>query len=482
MALKKSSLSLDSSESDSEELPVFAFLKKEPSSTKRRQPQREEKIVVVDTSDSKPSCLSSPRLRDPPPVPYTGETVTQAQPVRVLSSGSEDEEELIPLAERLTCKFLTHKQLSPEDSGSPIKSILDHQNNEGASCDWKKQPFPKIPDVPLHDTSRRWASNNKDLMVNNPCHQLPAYQATCPVQNNGLTVTKTNAEVPLPQKRTQHNQKVQRRDSQRCQLRGQASQKERTLRQQERKKVAALVNRPKAQKPEECLKHIVVVLDPVLLQMEGGGQILGALQSMECCCVIEAQAVPCSITWRRRAGPAEDGEEGWVEEPMALVLLLEEVFMSMIYNFKKGSLGSIEKGKETLRSFVMDITARTRGKALSLVIVEQEKCFSARNPPRRRKQGVANRDQAKEKQQQRPPEANTGPVVSRVDIEEALVDLQLHTHAQARIVQSWKELADFTCTFTKAVAEAPFKLIGGVFRSENARICLQTYRCAVGKE
>lgn len=29
------------------------------------------------------------------------------------------------------------------------------------------------------------------------------------------------------------------------------------------------------------------------------------------------------------------GEEGWVEEPMVLVLLLEEAFVSMIYNFKK---------------------------------------------------------------------------------------------------------------------------------------------------
>lgn len=38
-----------------------------------------------------------------------------------------------------------------------------------------------------------------------------------------------------------------------------------------------------------------------------------------------------------------------------------------------------------------------------------------------------------------------------------MVDLQLHTEAQARIVQSWKELADLACAFTKAVAEAPFK-------------------------
>ncbi|XP_034497399.1 crossover junction endonuclease EME1 isoform X4 [Ailuropoda melanoleuca] len=425
MALKKSSLSRGSSESDSEELPTFTFLKKEPSSTKRGQPQREEKIVVVVTSDSEASCPPSPRLKAVPPIPDTAEPVTQTEPVRVLSSESEDGEELMPLAERLTCKFLTRKQLSPEDSSSPVTNVWDHQNSEGASCDWKKQLFPKVTDLPLHDTSERHASNNKDPAGDNPYHQLPAFKATCPVQDSSWTVTRTNVEVLPFQKRTRHSQKFQRGGSQGCQPRRQASQ-ERALRQQERMKKTALVNRLKAQRPEECLKHVIVGLDPVLLQTEGGGQLLGALQSMECRCVIEAQAVPCSITWRRRAGAAE------------------------------GSLGSSEKGRETLRSFVTDATARAAGKALSLVIVDQEKCFRAPNPPRRRKQGVADRGQAKEKQQ-RQPEAIAGHVVSRVDVEEALVDLQLYTQAQARVVRSWKELADFACAFTKAVAEAPFK-------------------------
>ncbi|XP_047563477.1 crossover junction endonuclease EME1 isoform X2 [Lutra lutra] len=453
MALKKSSLSLDSSESDSEELPTFAFLKKEPSSSKRRQSQREEKIVVVHTSDSEASCPPSPRLKDVPPTPDTAESITQIEPVRVLSSGSEDEVELIPLAERLACKFLTHKPLSPEDSSSPVKSVWDHQNSEGASCDWKKEPFPKVPDIPLRDTSERCASNNKDPAGDSPCHQLPAFKATCPIQNSSWT----NAEVPPLQKRTKPSQEVQRSSSQGRQPRRRASPKERALGQQERTKKAAVANRLKAQRPEECLKHLVVMLDPVLLQMEGGGQLLGALQSMECRCVIEAHAVPCSITWRRRAAPAEvDGQEDWVEEPMVLVLLPAEAFVSMVRNFKQGSVGSPEKGKETLRSFVTNTTARAPGKALSLVIVDQEKCFSAPNPSRRRKRGVADREQAKEKQQRRP-EASAGRVVSRVDMEEALVDLQLHTRAQARLVQTWKELADFACAFTKAVAEAPFK-------------------------
>lgn len=330
MALKRSSLSLDSSESDSEELPTFAFLKKEPSSTTRRQSQREEKIVVVHTSDSEASCPPSPRLKDVPPTPDTAESVTQTEPVRVLSSGSEDEVELIPLAERLACKFLTRKPLSPEDSSSPVKSVWDHQNSEGGSCDWKKEPFPEVPDIPLRDTSERCASNNKDPAGDNPCHQLPAFKATCPIQNNSWT----NAEVPPLQKRTKLSQEVHRSSSQGRQPRRRASPKERALGQQERTKKAAVANRLKAQRPEECLKHVVVLLDPgplsiclhpvlgsplsgptpdcplpsfvaVLLQMEGGGQLLGALQSMECRCVIEAQAVPCSITWRRRAAPAE---------------------------------------------------------------------------------------------------------------------------------------------------------------------------------
>lgn len=201
------------------------------------------------------------------------------------------------------------------------------------------------------------------------------------------------------------------------------------------------------------MKHMVVVLDPVLLQMEGGGQLLGALQSMECRCVIEAQAVPRSITWKRRTELVEDGED-WVEEPTILVLLPAEDFMSMVYNLKQGSPGSTENGKETLQGFVTDATART-GKALSLVIVDQEKCFRAQNPPRRRKSGMANK-QAREKQQKRQ-ESCARLMVSRLVMEEALVELQLYTETQARIVQSWKELADFACAFTKAVAEAPFK-------------------------
>ncbi|NP_001366617.1 crossover junction endonuclease EME1 isoform 1 [Mus musculus] len=468
MALRRLSLSRLSTESDSEDLPTFAFLKKEPSSTNRKPPQRAKNIVVV-TSDSEASCPPSPGLKGPPCVPSAAGAPPQAGPVRVLSSSSEDEDVFVPLAERITCKLLTSKQLCPELSSSSLKTGLDGQNNASAPCDWKRQPWPKIPDVPLHGALEKSAANDEDSLLDDQCRQLPTYQATC----RELAVSKTNSDRPLPKKRTKHIQTVQSGGSQGCWRPGQASRKENTPRQHERKKKAEMIKRLKAQRPEECLKHIVVVLDPVLLQMEGGGQLLGALQAMECSCVIEVQAIPRSITWRRRRTELvelpvaergatgsipfpclnEDGDD-WMEEPTILVLVLAEVFMSMAYNLKQASPSSTEKGKETLRSFVTDVTAKT-GKALSLVIVDQEKCFRPQNPPRRRKSGMANK-QAKAKHQQRQ-ESSTGLMVSRADMEKALVDLQLYTEAQAWMVQSWKELADFTCAFTKAVAEAPFK-------------------------
>ncbi|XP_063107428.1 crossover junction endonuclease EME1 isoform X1 [Cavia porcellus] len=457
MSLRKSPLSLDSSESDSEELPTFAFLKKEPTSAKRKQPARPNEIIVVDASDPEASQPLSPEPGEPPAL-HAAVTPTQAEPLQVLSSESEDGEELAPLARRLKCKFLTNRQWSSKDS-SPAGERLESHQNEGPSREWGKPSFAEASGAPLGDTAKLTAADNQAQSLDLPGCDPPAPQPACLLQGNHLAGTKTKSGVAAPsEKRAKHSQKRERRGSKGgskgLRPQGRASWKEGSPRQQDRKKEAPSC-RLKAQRPEECLKHMVVVLDPELLQTEGGGQLLGALQTMECRCVIETQLVPRSITWRRRAGPAEN-EEAWVEEPAILVLLLAETFVSMIRNFKQqGSPGSSGNRKETLEGFVTDVTARAGGKALSLVIVDQEKGFRAQNLPRRGTQDMASK-QGKEKQQ-RQRVSSMVPPVSRVDVEEALVDLQLHSEAQVRVVQSWKELADFACSITKAVAEAPFK-------------------------
>lgn len=301
MALRRLSLSLLSAESDSEELPTFAFLKKEPASADRNPPQREKNIVVV-TSDSETSCPPSPGLKDPPCVPSAAEAPTQARPVRVLSSSSEDEDGLVPLAERITRKLLRNKQLSPECSRFPLKTGSDHQNNASAPCDWKRQLCPKIPDVPLHSALEKSPTNDKDSLLDNQCHQLPTYQATC----RELVVTKTNPDLPLPKKRTKHIQTVRSRGSQGCWPSRQACRKENTPRQQQRKKKAEMVNRLRTQRPEECLKHIVVVLDP------GPPRFQLPLSPDVCPGLLRDQSFPiyCSPFTDGRWGPAPGSAAG----------------------------------------------------------------------------------------------------------------------------------------------------------------------------
>ncbi|XP_044531019.1 crossover junction endonuclease EME1 [Gracilinanus agilis] len=372
MGLKK--LPLDTSESDSEELPTFNFLTQKPSLSKSSQ-------VLVGHNSNVECSSSSSVSKGLLAVQETARTISPKETVTVLNSESEEEEELIPLAQRLQANHFskTHKSLSVAEESSV--------------------PSP-------------------------------------------------------PQKRTKYTRK-ERGESCQGPLRIQGKWKETKQRQQERERKKALASMLKAQRPDECLKHITVVLDPVLLQLDGGGQVLSALQAMECHCVIEAQTIPCSITWKRRAILSQPGDD-WREEPIILVLLQEKEFMTMINNSKQDSP---EEGKETLLNFVTWITARTLGKTLSLAVVEQEKLFSSQKPQRKRKQGMVHRDQAKGKVDQRRSKEDSEftPTLSRVEVERALVEFQLHTEAQIRILKSWKELSDFVCMFTKAVAEAPFK-------------------------
>ncbi|KAM9002688.1 crossover junction endonuclease EME1 [Sarcophilus harrisii] len=440
MDLKK--IPLDTSESDSEELPTFTFLKQKPSLTKSSQ-------VVVHSSDAECSSLS-PGSKELPVVQEAARSVSPKEPVTVLSSESEEEGELIPLVQRLQCRITNSlskaQESSHHDSSSQAKCALGHQHKEGTAGKCEEHPFPKAL-VLFNSSSVKDASKES-------CNHLSAFSSAFPVQSRNLSAIEESSVLSPPQKKTKYTQKERGKGWQ-GPFQTPPKQKETEKKQQERERKKALANMLKAQKPEECLKYITVVLDPALLQLEGGGQVLNALQSMECHCAVEAQTVPCSITWKRRASVSQTGEGNLTEEPSILVLLQEKEFMTMISNSKQDN----PEQKETLQSFVTWVTARTLGKTLSLAVVEQEKYFSSSKPPRRQKRGVmVNREQARGKvNQKRSNNTEFTPTLSRVAIEMALVELQLHTEAQIRILKSWKELADFICMFTKAVAEGPFK-------------------------
>ncbi|CAM4555914.1 unnamed protein product [Lepidochelys kempii] len=478
-------MSLESDEGDVEDLPNFTFLKQQPpavksSSSRRWQPPSEERVVVVCSSDSEESSPPSPGLEKFPGSQDSDRASSCKDVIARLSSESEEEEEIIPLSERLRGKLVNNKssktsillseaqQLSSCDAVCKARGTVLHQNYEQDVTDCREQLLPKASDTQTRTPGSSWEvsdSDQDDAIQDSkriPLHQPLVCLSDSPARSSRSLVAQASSEMSPPQKKSKHSQEERERARQAVLQRRREREVQKGQREQERERKKALANMLKAQRPEECLKYITVVLDPVLLQVEGGAQVLSALQSMNCGCVIESQAVPCSITWRRRRAGSSQVEEGsWIEEPNILVLLRLEDFVSMIYSYRQEVQGGTEGPKETLRSFVACVMERAPRKTLALAVVELEKYFRSHKVQSRKKlrQAVLNGSQVEgqRKRKKRKEKGDSGPELSRVEVEEALVDLQLHTGVQVRILESWKELGDFASMFTKAVAEAPFK-------------------------
>ncbi|XP_054832033.1 crossover junction endonuclease EME1 [Eublepharis macularius] len=436
-------------DTEGEALPPCSFLEKQ-------LPPRDE-VVVLCSSDSEDSSTLSPAWKKPRSTQDSAKAATHLKVMEELSSESEEDEDLMPLAERLKMNLLNSK---PPIAGAAFTRIQEqskqdsaggkrpHSTDEQVAADCWPQSPPKAFDVRRRAAHNTWELSDSDPEVTprvpqkQSLNQLSVCLNRCSIENGSRQKTKTKRSLEEMDKARQAT--VQKRKDQ--EMRKVLQEKER-----ERKKV--LANMWKAQRPEECLKHVQVVLDPGLLQVEGGGQVLTSLQSMDCSYIIEPQAVPCSITWRRKTGLAQAEEDSWIKEPNILILILLEEFVSMIQNYKQVSM---EGSSVTLQSFVANVEKKIPGKTLALAVVELEKYFSCHKEKQQKKlQRAITQEQGK--QRNRKGKTVSTPEVSRVDVEEALVGLQLDTGIQVRVLESWKEFADFASMFTKAVAEAPFK-------------------------
>ncbi|KAM4691209.1 crossover junction endonuclease EME1 [Rhinophrynus dorsalis] len=213
---------------------------------------------------------------------------------------------------------------------------------------------------------------------------------------------------------------------------------------------------PQNKKGKKNPDIVTVLIDPGLLQGGCGGQVLSCLQAQDTQCVIQTQPVPHSITWSRTSGDTE-AEGSCQEEADILVLVPGEEFVTMVQNSKKDPDGS----KETLHSFVGRVKAGRPWKVPTLVIMEMEKYFKGNKSLSRKRlrEAVAGEASGNGKKRlcKRKEVHESLPLLTRVDVEETLMELQLCTGVHVWFLETWKEFADFVCMFTKAVTEAPTK-------------------------
>ncbi|XP_066421762.1 crossover junction endonuclease EME1 isoform X2 [Molothrus aeneus] len=390
-------------------------------------------------------CLGEPsRPRSPSPEPEVAEVV------KMVSSGSEEGVDVVPLHERVKMRvgaepepFNLGAYDEGEASGLCASGDLMAPGSEGLRQDLT--PSREVvcdSETGTHGVER---SSLCSLPVDSDRPSSPP-------------VSRERPETSLPLKKRQYSQKEREAICQNAWQRRKEQEAKRRKQEEEKERKRAVAKMLKAQRPGECQKYITVVLDPVILQVEGGEQILSALQAANYSCVFENHAVPCSITWRRKTSQMGGGDE-WTEEPNVLVLLGLEEFLSMAHSYKQNADGCAERQKETLQSYVAHMMEKMPGRILALAVVGVENYFrSLQVQPKQRLRQTATSGNQEKRGERRKKEAKDSSLdLSRMDVKEALVDLQLSTQVQISIFESSEELGEYATMFTKAVAEAPYK-------------------------
>ncbi|KAK3528643.1 hypothetical protein QTP70_006344 [Hemibagrus guttatus] len=227
---------------------------------------------------------------------------------------------------------------------------------------------------------------------------------------------------------------------------------ERTKQHGERERLRAekkaLTDAVKAMRPDECIKHMVAVVDPGLLQMEGGGDLLTSLHTLGCSCAIEKQTLPRSVSWLRRTPCPQSREVVCVPEALAVLQVPVDDLINMVHSSTQEQRSGVASDHGvTLTSWVLRVMERNWDRSLSLSVIDIEKYFKSQNTKNQQKfRDAVLRDETKKRK--------------RKDVEQlpnALVDLQLHTGVQVHFHSTWKDFTNYVTMSTKALAEAPFK-------------------------
>ncbi|KAM8837624.1 crossover junction endonuclease EME1 isoform 1-T3 [Spinachia spinachia] len=416
----------DSTSDLDEELPVFDFLH---GASQSRHGKSEADGAA---SEATGQAGARPRATD----------------VMTISSDSDDGEPYIPLAQRLQQRRDDAMSASSavgnggdaerrSPSNLACKQLL-HQNGHLQT--------QRPPGLHQERTGSQGASCGGPADTDLPGRRQPPAD-TSPVMRKASTRTEAEA--------------LQRRPARAGQQRGKEALRQEQDRQKAERK--ALAEAAKALRPEECIKHMVVAVDPALLQLEGGGTLLAAVQALGCSCAVEKQAVPRSVSWMRRGPCAQPDGGGAACLPEAHVVMQITVddFITLVHGYvQEGRRGRRDSGP-TLTSWVQEQQRRHVGKLLSLAVIDLEKYFRSQKSQsqKRLRQAVAGEERGAGKARKRKKSGGDEArlEVSRVDVEEAVVHLQLHTGISVRFLPTWKDFSNHITMTTRALAEAPFK-------------------------
>nr|XP_014345010.1 PREDICTED: probable crossover junction endonuclease EME2 isoform X2 [Latimeria chalumnae] len=290
---------------------------------------------------------------------------------------------------------------------------------------------------------------------------------TLPSSHNGLTLLVTPSVGKRRRKKTPEELREERakaeqqkREREARKLEKYKLKEKRRLEIQSRKEAADVL---KCLHPDQCVKYITVCIDPGLLKDVGSDTLMEALESMELRYSIEPQSVSCSITWRREA-PSNSSITGLntVEEDQIVMLAMPNEFLQLVNSMKQEPRELSSGGSsETLDMLAFSLPEQLPGKTATLVVLGLDvyqwcnghfgfKCWKEEGSWREQLSVCP-------QTQNRDPQSCLDPAVTPMDIEEALVALQLQKNMGVLFMETWQELGEYITLLTKSVAKRPFK-------------------------
>ncbi|XP_006819110.1 uncharacterized protein LOC100378274 [Saccoglossus kowalevskii] len=363
-----------------------------------------------------------------------------------VSSSSSDEDEMLPLS--LTHR-LQQKLQKKETCGNSQISCLGSQNKVCASiryqssCYSKNDSDYKIQD--RYDVIKRRAMDDREMCEGSGENEIDINEDTpgavrkkkrrSPEQIEELKRQALQLKMKKQKEKTEiQRQKVQQMVMKETEKLQKVKEREEKKQEKEREMCRKKAERTaaKAARPEECLKYVTVFLDQRLIEDPGGADILIHLQSKDVKYSLTFQPITNGITWKRQQlqdysqSSQSSNNPDQTDENEVLVVLQAVEFVEMVHAFKEVNSSHINQKNKQNRDF------RTA------VLSNQGGDDNGKGGKRKNKSGILR-------------------VITRVDMEEALVDLQLNENCNVRLEETMADVGTVIAMFTKAIAEAPFK-------------------------
>ncbi|XP_075035540.1 structure-specific endonuclease subunit EME2 [Mixophyes fleayi] len=273
-----------------------------------------------------------------------------------------------------------------------------------------------------------------------------------PGSNNLSTVKKAKrrkSPEELQAERAQTEERKREKEAKKLE-----NERIRNLEKEEKDKRKASALALKLLRPDQCGKYMTVQVDAGLLQAAGSDDVLEALRAAGYNCSIEPHTVPCSIMWRREMPIDWTCVEGLElckgEEDEMMILVEPKDFLTSVHGYIQAPVTS--RDSETPES-VFGMAKKYPEKKITLVVLglqDYRRCQRLSRKMERHSLEATDGCDSQDSQSESP--------VTRRQIDEVLVYLQLHQETEVLYLDTWKEFGQHVCAMTKSLAQRPFRM------------------------